>query len=80
MTGIKPLAFKDGTVDPDSEIMLYSFDAATYEGAMAIYYIRQGWSPYEPDGESESCPKCNAIFYPSGSGECWQCHYSIYVK
>ena len=79
MAGLDPLTFNDGSIDPDAEIMLYSFDAETYEEAMSIYHIRQGWAPYKPGGDSEYCPKCSAIFYPNGSGECWQCHFQSNV-
>jgi hypothetical protein len=79
MEGLEPLTFNDGSKDPDAELMLYSFEAETFEEAMSIYYIRQGWVPYKRDGEAEPCPKCGALYYPKGSGECWQCHYNSYA-
>lgn len=68
--GESPLPF-----DPECEEKLYSFEAATWEEAMAIYALRQGWSPYKPAGEATPCPACGATYYPKGSGECWQCDY-----
>jgi hypothetical protein len=53
--------------------LLYRFDAATGEEASAIHNLRMGWGDYRPVGKSERCPKCEAWFYPEGSGECWRC-------
>lgn len=61
-----------GILKADAEL-LYRFEAATWEEAMAIHHLRQGWEPYIPSGESKSCPKCGSIFYPEGSGQCWRC-------
>ncbi len=57
----------------DHRTLLYSFEAATWEEACAIYHLRQGWEPYRPEGPVEECPKCSAKFYPKGSGQCWRC-------
>ena len=64
-----------GLLSPDAEL-LYKIEAATYEEACAIHYLRMGWAPYSPSGEAASCPKCAAIFYPDSSGECWRCDYT----
>jgi hypothetical protein len=61
-----------GLIDPNG-IMLYQIQADTWEEASAIHALRMGWSPYRPEGEPMSCPKCSAIYYPMGSGECWRC-------
>ena len=51
----------------------YAFPASTYEEAAAIHNLRQGWAPYCPMGAAASCPKCDAKYYPQGSGDCWRC-------
>ncbi|MBI2381191.1 MAG: hypothetical protein HYV16_10595 [Gammaproteobacteria bacterium] len=71
--GEEPLRFANGRFDGDCEIRLYTFEANTHEEAMAIYYLRQGWAPYKPEGNAEPCPECGAMYYPQGSGECWRC-------
>ena len=53
--------------------LLYRFQAATHEEAMAIHRLRMGWEPYCPVGAAAPCPVCTAMFYPEGSGECWRC-------
>jgi hypothetical protein len=57
----------------DRATMLYSFEAATHEEAFAVHALRMGWQPYRPVGEAAPCPRCGALFYPEGSGECWRC-------
>jgi hypothetical protein len=52
---------------------LFEVHASTWEEAMSIYHLRMGWEPYVPGGEPEPCPRCEAFFYPDGSGECWRC-------
>lgn len=59
-------------VGPDARL-LYSFEAGTPEEAMAIHHLRMGWEPYRPIGEAAACPRCGAMRYPEGSGECWRC-------
>lgn len=56
-----------------SEFPSYEFDAHTPEEASAIFNLRQGHGPYVPMGEPSECPKCSAVYYPSGSGVCWRC-------
>lgn len=57
----------------DEARLLYEIVAETYEEAMAIHYLRQGWAPYVPTGEAMPCPQCSTPFYPEGSGDCWRC-------
>ena len=57
----------------DAATLLYEIAAETYEEAMAIHALRQGWAPYLPMGEGAGCPRCSAVYYPEGSGECWRC-------
>jgi len=73
--GKEPLRFPNGEIDEECEVMLYSFEACSHEEAMAIYYIRQGWAPYKPEGEAAPCPECGSMLYPKGSNECWSCNY-----
>ena len=73
--GEGPLRFANGEIYEECEERLYVFEASSYEEAMSIYYIRQGWAPYKPQGEAAPCPKCNAMHYPKGSGECWKCNH-----
>lgn len=73
LEGTEPLKFPDGTVDEECQVKLYSFEANSHEEAMAIYYIRQGWGAYHPEGAPENCPQCGSNYYPHGSGECWNC-------
>jgi hypothetical protein len=54
--------------------LLYAVLAATWEEAMAVQHLRQGWGPYRPLGEPAECPTCRAIYYPQGSGVCWRGH------
>jgi len=53
--------------------LLYAIEAHTLEEASAIHHLRQGWEPYVPMGEAKPCPKCNAHYFPMGSGQCWRC-------
>ena len=52
---------------------LYVVEADTWEEASSIHNLRMGFGPYTPEGSPEPCPKCNAWFYPQGSGQCWRC-------
>jgi hypothetical protein len=53
---------------------LYFIFADTWEEAMSIYYLRNGWEPYSPEGFPKECPnKCGFFYYPNGSGECPKC-------
>ena len=65
--------FANGTLMPNCDELIFTIQAATWEEAMAIYNIRLGHDPYRPIGKPEKCPKCGAVFYPKGSGECWRC-------
>ena len=71
--GDGPPRFKDGTLQPDCEKLFWHIEVATWEEAMSIYNLRQGWEPYRPEGKAEPCPNCGALYYPEGSGQCWQC-------
>lgn len=57
----------------DAATLHYEIIAETFEEAMAIHHLRQGWAPYVPMGEVALCPKCAAPYYPLGSGDCWRC-------
>jgi hypothetical protein len=52
---------------------LYSFEAHSWEEAMAVHHLRMGFEPYEPQGEPVPCPNCGALVYAQGSGQCWRC-------
>jgi len=64
-----------GNVLAGCEQLLFRVEACSWEEAMAIYYLRQGWAPFVPEGPAEICPKCAALFYPRGSGQCWNCDH-----
>jgi hypothetical protein len=57
----------------DKAVLLYQFVAHTHEEAMAIHYLRQGWSPYVPMGDAAPCPTCATAIYPQCYGVCWRC-------
>jgi hypothetical protein len=76
-SGEDPPCFKDGTPEPDCEQLFWRIEAATWEEAMAIYHLRQGWEPYNPGVKAMPCPKCGSLFYPEGSGQCWKCEKRI---
>lgn len=75
VNGKSPLVFGDGTIDPECEVIFWQIEACTWEEACAVNNLRKGFEPYKPNGTPQSCPNCNAIFYPEGSGECWSCDY-----
>jgi hypothetical protein len=52
---------------------LFDVEAHSPEEASALYNLRMGWEPYKPMGIPQPCPKCQAWFYPEGSGHCWRC-------
>lgn len=52
---------------------LWEIETDTFEEAMAIRNLRMGFEPFVPEGEWQPCPKCGAVFYPEGSGQCWRC-------
>lgn len=52
-----------------------NIEARTWEEACAIYHLRMGFEPYKPVGDTQPCPKCSMLYYPLGSGECWNCDY-----
>lgn len=58
----------------EDSLLMYVIEAATWEEAMAVHHIRQGWEPYDPGGEAAPCPNgCGALYYPQGSGMCRIC-------
>ena len=62
-----------GILSKDAKVV-YRIEADTWEEAMAAHYIKQGRSPYVPEGEPSKCPNgCGGWFYPEGSGECPNC-------
>ena len=71
--GEGPPRYLNGSLQPDCEVLLWRIEAATWEEAMAIHNLRQGHGDYVPMGEAKPCPKCGAMYYPEGSGECWRC-------
>ncbi len=73
--GEGPLRFANGETDPDCQKLFWRIEANSWEEAASIYNLRQVWGPYRPEGKPEPCPKCGAMFYPEGSGQCWQCDY-----
>ena len=75
VAGDQPLTFNDGTIDPDCQKRFYTITACNHEEAMSVYYLRQGWAPYRPEGPPSPCPECGALYYPKGGGECWSCSY-----
>ncbi len=65
--------FLNGKELPDCEILLWRIEAATWEEASAIHHLRMGDGGYQVNGLAKHCPKCGSMYYPKGSGECWQC-------
>ena len=71
--GDGPPTLANGQLQPDCEVMLWRIEAGSWEEARAIQSLRQGWKPYAPVGEASPCPKCGALVYAEGSGQCWNC-------
>lgn len=63
---------KTGQLNKDS-VLMYVIEAQTWEEAQSIHNLRLGFGPYVPMGKPEPCPKCGGIYYPLGSGECYNC-------
>lgn len=61
----------NGDMGPEPTL-LYTIDTPTWEEAMAIHHVRQGFEPYKP-GPPGECPACKSVLYPEGSGVCWKC-------
>jgi len=59
----------------ESAERLYSFEAHSWEEAMAIHHLRMGFEPYKPQGSPTPCVHCGALVYAAGSGQCWRCGY-----
>ena len=73
--GEGPPKFRNGELIPDSGVLLWRVELGSFEEVTAIRNLRNGWGPFEPEGDAEPCPKCGALFYPKGSGQCWRCDY-----
>ena len=73
--GEGPPACANGTLLSECEQFFWRIEAGTWEEAQAIYHLRQGWEPYQPEGAAVPCPECGALHYPSGSGQCWRCDH-----
>ena len=73
--GEDPPRTGNGEILEGCEVTVFSIEAHSHEEAMAIYHLRQGWEPYKPLGKASPCPECGALFYPEGSGQCWQCDF-----
>lgn len=77
--GLSLLRFQDVQCNRDegqlseAAILQYRFIAHSYEEAMAIHALRQGWAPYVPMGEVGTCAYCAAVVYPECYGVCWRC-------
>lgn len=71
--GEGPPRYANGEVDTYCPDFYFKFEANSWEEAMAIYHLRQGWEPYKPNGNPAPCPSCGAVYYPEGSGQCWRC-------
>jgi hypothetical protein len=56
-------------------VLLWRLETQSWEEAKAITNLRNGWSPYIPLGNPAPCPKCGALYYPKGSGQCWRCDH-----
>ena len=70
--GEGPPRFANGQPQPDCERCFWTIHANTWEEAMAVHNLRQGFMPYHP-GPAADCPTCGATIYPEGSGRCWSC-------
>jgi hypothetical protein len=57
----------------EAATLSYAIVAESWEEAMAIHHVRQGWAPYVPMGDAVPCPNCASPYYPLGSGGCWRC-------
>lgn len=73
--GEGPPRFADGALQPDCELMLWRIEVGSFEEAQAIHKLRLGHPPYVPRGAPAPCPDCGSLFYPEGSGQCWNCSH-----
>ena len=71
--GAGPPRFGNGDVDSDCPKRFWTIEAGSFEEASATYHLRMGFEPYKPMGPASPCPKCGALMYPKGSGQCWAC-------
>lgn len=73
--GVHPPLLANGRPALDGAVLLWRVEAGSYEEAMAIRNIRLGFGAYVPQGPAAACPKCAAMYYPAGSGQCWHCDH-----
>ena len=50
--------YANGQVMEDCRVRLFAIEACSWEEAMAIYHLRQGWEPYRPAEPAAQCPQC----------------------
>ena len=48
--GEVPPRFANGVIDTYCPDLHFTFEANSWEEAMAIYHLRQGWEPIDPTG------------------------------
>ena len=75
VVGEGPPRFADGTPDSDCHICVWRIEVGSFEEALAIFDLRRGFRISQPVGDVGDCPMCGVIYYPSGSGQCWNCDY-----
>lgn len=64
---------RQGLLSADA-VLLHELVAATGEQAMALHHEKMGFEPYQPTGESQTCPNhCGDEYYPEGYGDCPNC-------
>lgn len=73
--GVNPPLLANGSPAAACNVLLWRVEAGSYEEAMAIRNIRLGYGAYVPCGAASACPKCASMYYPEGSGQCWNCDY-----
>lgn len=76
ISGEGPPRSANGELLPDNEQFFWRIEVGSFEEALAIHHLRQGWEPHVPQGDAQPCPECNANHYPDGSGQCWRCQHS----
>ena len=82
----KPITLVEGIDRPrtlngehikETEVLLWTIHAETWEEASAIHFLRMGDGDFRPHGESKPCPMCGAMYYPQGSRDCWRCQKKV---
>lgn len=59
----------------DTPVHIWTVEVGSFEEALAILNLRNGWDPCPPEGFAHPCPKCGALHYPEASGQCWRCDH-----